>query len=45
MARLERDGVGIYFEVHGSGPTLLLSHGYGATSGMWRPQVEALARS
>ncbi len=45
MARLERDGVGIHFEVHGSGPALLLSHGYGATSRMWQPQVAALARS
>jgi pimeloyl-ACP methyl ester carboxylesterase len=44
MARLNRDGVGIYYEVHGGGPTLLLSHGYSATSQMWRGQIEAFSR-
>lgn len=44
MAKLNRDGVEIYYEVHGSGPTLLLSHGYSATSQMWRGQVEPLAK-
>lgn len=44
MATLERDGVQIYYETHGSGPALLLTHGYSATSQMWRPQIEALAR-
>ena len=39
MAKFTRDGVSIYFEDHGSGPTVLLSHGYGATSQMWRDQV------
>lgn len=43
MARLDRDGVGIYYEDHGSGPGMLLTHGYSATSQMWRGQVEALA--
>jgi pimeloyl-ACP methyl ester carboxylesterase len=28
MAKLDRDGVKIHYEVHGSGPTILLSHGY-----------------
>ncbi len=44
MAMLNRDGVGIYYEVHGEGPPLLLSHGYSATSEMWRGQIEALAK-
>jgi pimeloyl-ACP methyl ester carboxylesterase len=44
MAKLDRDGVEIYYEVHGSGPTLLLSHGYSATSQMWRGQIEAFSR-
>jgi pimeloyl-ACP methyl ester carboxylesterase len=44
MARLKRDGVEIYYEVHGGGPTLLLSHGYSATSQMWRGQIEAFSR-
>jgi len=43
MADLDRDGVTIHYQVHGSGPTVLLSHGYSATSAMWRPQLEALA--
>ena len=28
MPKLNRDGVDIYYEVHGSGPPLLLTHGY-----------------
>ncbi len=42
MARLDRDGVAIHYEVHGSGPTLLLSHGYSATCRMWDGQIAAL---
>lgn len=44
MAKLNRDGVELYYEVHGQGPAILLTHGYSATSQMWRGQVEALAR-
>jgi pimeloyl-ACP methyl ester carboxylesterase len=44
MAGLNRDGVEIYYEVHGGGPTLLLSHGYSATSQMWRGQIEAFSK-
>ncbi|QUD89102.1 alpha/beta fold hydrolase [Phenylobacterium montanum] len=44
MARLNRDGVELYYEVHGSGPALLLTHGYSASSQMWRGQIEALSR-
>jgi pimeloyl-ACP methyl ester carboxylesterase len=36
--------VRVYYEDHGAGPAILLSHGYSATSAMWAPQVEALAR-
>jgi len=43
MAILNRDGLNIYYETHGSGPALLLTHGYSATSQMWRPQIEALS--
>lgn len=43
MAYVDRDGVAIYYEDHGSGPAVLLSHGYSATSQMWRGQVEALS--
>lgn len=45
MALLNRDGVKIYYEVHGSGPAVLLSHGYSATSAMWTGQVDALSRA
>jgi pimeloyl-ACP methyl ester carboxylesterase len=44
MARLERDGVGLYYEAHGQGPVILLSHGYSSTSQMWRGQVDALSK-
>ncbi|HZC16832.1 MAG TPA: alpha/beta fold hydrolase [Caulobacteraceae bacterium] len=43
MPKLNRDGVQIYYEVHGEGPVILLSHGYSSTSGMWKGQVEALS--
>jgi pimeloyl-ACP methyl ester carboxylesterase len=44
MTKLYRDGVDLYYEVHGVGPALLLSHSYSATSQMWRGQIEALSR-
>ncbi|CUU14056.1 pimeloyl-ACP methyl ester carboxylesterase [Bradyrhizobium sp. JR7.2] len=44
MPKIDRDGVGIYYEVHGAGPPLLLTHGYSSTSAMWHGQVDALAR-
>ncbi len=49
MPYLDRAGTRIYYEITegpaGSGgrPPLLLSHGYGASSRMWRPNVAALA--
>jgi pimeloyl-ACP methyl ester carboxylesterase len=45
MATLNRDGVDLYYEVHGQGPALLLTHGYSATSQMWAGQIETLSRS
>jgi pimeloyl-ACP methyl ester carboxylesterase len=41
MPKLDRNGVKIHYEVHGSGPALLLSHGYSSTSRMWDGQVAA----
>ena len=41
MPHLNRDGVKIYYEDQGSGPAVLLSHGYSATSKMWADQVTA----
>ena len=46
MPYLDRAGTRIYYEVTegpGDRPPLLLSHGYGASSRMWRPNVAALA--
>ncbi len=44
MPVLARPAGDIYYQVSGStGPTLLLSHGYGATSAMFAPNVAALA--
>src|ERR1700712_3344538 len=44
MPKLNRDSVNIYYEVHGSGPPLLLTHGYSSTSAMWQGQVAALSK-
>jgi pimeloyl-ACP methyl ester carboxylesterase len=44
MPKLSRDGIDIYYEVHGSGPPVLLTHGYSSTAEMWQGQVEALAK-
>ena len=44
MPTLDRDGVQIYYETHGSGPAILLTHGFSATAAAWQPQVEALAQ-
>ena len=44
MPRLNRDGVDLYYEVHGSGPPLILTHGYSSTSAMWQGQIAALSR-
>jgi pimeloyl-ACP methyl ester carboxylesterase len=44
MPYLPRDGASIYYEVHGHGPAVLLTHGYSATADMWRGQLDTLAR-
>lgn len=45
MPTINRSGVNLYYEVHGEGPAILLSHGYSATCEMWREQVNALSGS
>jgi pimeloyl-ACP methyl ester carboxylesterase len=40
---VERGGARISYDDRGSGPAILLTHGYGATSRMWGPQVRGLA--
>jgi pimeloyl-ACP methyl ester carboxylesterase len=44
MPTIDRNGVKIYYEVHGDGPPLILTHGYSSTSAMWQGQVEALSK-
>ncbi|HEY2069578.1 MAG TPA: alpha/beta fold hydrolase [Rhizomicrobium sp.] len=44
MATLNRDGVNIHYEVYGSGPTILLTHGYSSTTQMWAGQIEPLSQ-
>lgn len=43
MPEIDREGVKIHYEVYGSGPPLLLTHGYSSTSAMWQGQIEALS--
>ncbi len=43
MPYLTRDGVQIYYEDDGAGMPILLSHGFGASTGMWQGQVAAFA--
>ena len=44
MPQIIRDGVRLHYEVHGSGPVLLLTHGFSATAAMWQGQIDVLAR-
>jgi pimeloyl-ACP methyl ester carboxylesterase len=44
MAILDRDGVKIYYEVHGEGPALFLTHGYSSSSHMWAGQRELFGK-
>jgi len=41
--RAEINGIAIDYEITGSGPAVLLSHGYGSTRHMWDDQHRALA--
>ncbi|MBE7519555.1 MAG: alpha/beta fold hydrolase [Thermoflexaceae bacterium] len=43
MAYIDRDGVKIYYEDHGQGPAILLTHGFADTSIFWRGQVAAFS--
>jgi pimeloyl-ACP methyl ester carboxylesterase len=45
MAKIDRNGVKIHYEIHGQqGPVLLLTHGYSATSEMWKGQIDAFSK-
>jgi pimeloyl-ACP methyl ester carboxylesterase len=39
MPKLNRNGVELYYEVHGEGAPVLLTHGYSSSSHMWEGQV------
>jgi len=41
MPYLDRGDARLYFEDSGSGTPILLTHGFGASTGMWRGQVDA----
>ena len=43
MSQLDRGDVAIHYEVYGSGPAILLSNGYSATTRMWDPNIAALS--
>lgn len=45
MPTLYRDGVDIHYDITGEGPVVLLSHGYCASSAMWRDNVPALVKA
>lgn len=42
MPVLDRDGVAIHYEISGDGPAVLLTHGFCASSAMWKDNVPAL---
>lgn len=43
MPTVKADGADIYYEIHGSGPPLLLAAGLGGAGTYWREQVPAFA--
>jgi pimeloyl-ACP methyl ester carboxylesterase len=40
LSKIERNESSLYYETRGSGPPLLLTHGFAGTSQMWRGQAE-----
>jgi pimeloyl-ACP methyl ester carboxylesterase len=45
MAFLEKGPVKLYYETHGdTGPVIVLTHGFSATSQMWRGQIDTLSK-
>jgi pimeloyl-ACP methyl ester carboxylesterase len=44
MPRIKANGIEFYYEIHGSGPTLVMLEGLGYASWMWHRQVEELAK-
>ena len=44
MPQINRNGVKINFDTYGSGPALLLTHGFSASSKMWDDQIDTLSK-
>jgi pimeloyl-ACP methyl ester carboxylesterase len=45
MSYVLRNGVAVYYETRGTGPAILLTHGFAATGRMWSRQIEMLTRN
>src|SRR4026208_1132317 len=45
MSMLDRDGVAIYYEIRGSGPALILTHGFAASAEMFAKVVDPLSET
>lgn len=43
MSTINSNGVRIYYETHGEGPPVLLTHGYGAMGKMWDDQIAPIS--
>ena len=44
MPFIDRDQTQLYYEVHGDGPAILLTHGFAAESRMWKGQIADLCK-
>ncbi|MCI0855530.1 MAG: alpha/beta hydrolase [Chloroflexi bacterium] len=45
MPTAKLNGIDIYYEEHGSGPAIILTHGLGDSASLWAPLAEALGDS
>lgn len=45
MPHIETNGIETYYEIHGSGPPVLLAAGLGGAGTYWREQIEPFART
>jgi pimeloyl-ACP methyl ester carboxylesterase len=43
MPTAKLNGIDIYYEEHGTGPAIILTHGLGDSAGLWTPLAESLA--
>ena len=43
MPYIEREGVQIHYEAAGSGPPVLITHGFGSSTKAWEGQAETLS--